>query len=47
MLGVLTGSVAGSRLLTKAKSGRLRLLFSLVIVGLGIEMIFDALHGNG
>ncbi len=44
MLGVLAGAVLGSRVLTGAKVHTLRIVFVLVIVGLGIEMI---LHGLG
>ncbi len=44
MLGVLAGAVLGSHVLTGAKVHTLRIVFALVIVGLGIEMI---LHGLG
>lgn len=43
MLGVLAGSLAGSRLLVKAPVRMLRLIFSLVIVALGIEMLWTNL----
>jgi uncharacterized membrane protein YfcA len=45
MLGVLAGSLAGAKLLVKAKTKSLRLIFSLVIVALGIEMIVNGLRG--
>ena len=43
MLGVLAGSLAGSRILVHARVKTLRLIFSIVIVALGIEMIFSSL----
>lgn len=46
MLGVLIGSLAGSRLLVKLRVEPLRLLFALVIVGLGIEMILSGALGK-
>lgn len=46
MLGVLAGSLAGSRLLVKTEVRSLRLIFSVVIVGLGIEMIYSGLTGR-
>ena len=45
MLGVLAGSLTGAKLLVKAKTKSLRLIFSLVIVALGIEMIVNGLRG--
>jgi len=46
MLGVLTGSMLGARVLLKSPTKRLRLVFGLVIVVMGIEMIFNALTGR-
>jgi len=46
MLGVLIGSVVGSRILVKAKVKTLRLLFAAVIVLLGIEMIYNSMTGK-
>jgi len=46
MLGVLAGSIIGSRILMKADTGKLRLLFVLVIVALGLEMLFSASTGR-
>jgi uncharacterized membrane protein YfcA len=46
MLGVLGGSLLGAKLLVKAKTKSLRLVFSLVIVGLGIEMIVNGIRGT-
>lgn len=43
MLGVLVGSLVGSRILVNARVTTLRLIFSIVIVALGIEMIFSNL----
>jgi uncharacterized membrane protein YfcA len=46
MLGVLLGSLIGSRLLVKAQVRTLKLVFALVIVALGIEMIVNSLEGR-
>jgi uncharacterized protein len=43
MLGVLAGSLIGSRLLVKAQVRTLKMVFSLVIVALGVEMIITSL----
>src|SRR5437763_103000 len=40
MLGVLPGSVLGARVLTVARPRLLRLVFGVVIVALGVEMIY-------
>jgi uncharacterized membrane protein YfcA len=45
MLGVLLGSLIGSRLLVKAQVRTLKVVFALVIVALGIEMIVNSLRG--
>jgi uncharacterized membrane protein YfcA len=45
-LGVLAGSLLGARLLMEAKSRWLRLLFSVVVVLLGLEMIRSGLVGG-
>jgi uncharacterized protein len=46
MLGVLAGSLAGSRILVNAHVKSLRLIFSVVIVVLGAEMIYSGLSGR-
>src|SRR5579863_5356880 len=46
MLGVLAGSLAGSRVLIGARVKTLRVVFSVVIVALGAEMIFSGLTGR-
>jgi uncharacterized membrane protein YfcA len=46
MLGVLLGAVLGARVLPGARPRVLRLVFALVIVALGIEMIYKGLTGN-
>jgi len=46
MLGVLIGSLLGTRVLVKTKTKRLRLVFSLVIVLLGIQMLWKGLTGT-
>jgi len=46
MLGVLAGSLAGARLLPRAKVRTLRLIFSIVVGALAIEMIFKGFTGG-
>lgn len=46
MLGVLGGSLIGSRILIRARVSTLRVLFAVVIVALGIEMIYSSLTGR-
>jgi len=46
MLGVLAGSLAGSKLLMRARVRTLRILFSLVIVAMGMEMIWNSIAGR-
>ena len=46
MLGVLAGSLVGARILVKAETKWLRIIFSAVIVLLGIEMLYRGLTGN-
>jgi uncharacterized membrane protein YfcA len=46
MLGVLTGSLLGARVLVRAKVKMLRYLFALVIVVLGFEMIYKGMTGR-
>jgi uncharacterized membrane protein YfcA len=46
MLGVLLGSLAGARLLPRARTPILRLVFAAVIVVLAVEMITNGLMGN-
>lgn len=46
MLGVLAGSLIGSRVLVKAHVKTLKLVFSLLIVAMGIEMIINNLMGK-
>lgn len=46
MLGVLIGSLMGTRVLVKTQTKRLRLVFSLVIVLLGVEMLLKGLAGR-
>ena len=43
MLGVLLGSLLGARLLPRLRTDVLRLIFGLVILALGVEMIFHGL----
>ena len=46
MLGVLGGSLAGSKLLAHSNVKTLRMVFALVIVALGIEMIVNSAMGR-
>ena len=46
MLGVLAGSMLGARVLVKAHPRSLRIVFAVVIVILGIEMIFNGITGK-
>jgi uncharacterized membrane protein YfcA len=46
MLGVLAGSLTGAKILVHADVKTLRILFALVIVALGIEMIVNSLTGR-
>ena len=46
MLGVLAGSLIGSKLLVRVQVRTLKVVFSLVIVALGIEMIVNNLAGK-
>ena len=44
MLGVLAGAFLGSRMLTKAKTASLKMLFALVILVLAAEMIYNGIN---
>jgi uncharacterized protein len=46
MLGVLVGSLVGSRILVKAETKKLRLVFSVVIVVLALQMIYNGIVGR-
>ncbi len=46
MLGVLMGSMSGARILIKTKTRLLRLIFSIVILLLAVEMIYNGLTGR-
>ena len=46
MLGVLAGSLLGVRILMKAETRILRLVFSLVLVLLGAQMIYQGIAGR-
>jgi hypothetical protein len=45
-LGVLAGSVAGSKLLVKMPAATLKLVFAVVILALAAEMIFNGATGR-
>ncbi|HUN60444.1 MAG TPA: sulfite exporter TauE/SafE family protein [Candidatus Sulfotelmatobacter sp.] len=46
MLGVLAGSLLGAKVLVRAKSRSIRMVFSLVVVALAIEMIYNSIKGR-
>ncbi len=46
MLGVLAGSLTGARLLARSSVGALRMLFTVVIFVLALEMIYEGLSGR-
>jgi len=46
MLGVLGGALAGARVLSRARTRTLRVVFSLVILLLALEMIYNGLTGR-
>ena len=43
---LILGSILGARLLPRLKTNVLRLVFGVVILALGIEMIFHGLTGR-
>jgi uncharacterized membrane protein YfcA len=46
MLGVLAGSVAGSRILMGAQTRKLRIIFGVVVAALAAEMIYSGIAGR-
>jgi uncharacterized membrane protein YfcA len=46
MLGVLVGALAGTQVLVRAKVRALRFIFSLVILALGVQMIYEGITGK-
>jgi uncharacterized membrane protein YfcA len=46
MLGVLAGSLIGSQILVRAQTKSLRLVFSIVILVLGLQMLYKGLAGH-
>lgn len=46
MLGVLAGSLTGAKILVHARVKTLRLVFALVILALGVEMIVNSIGGK-
>lgn len=46
MLGVLIGSMLGARMLMAARVRSLRLIFNIVVLALGLEMIFNGVMGR-
>jgi hypothetical protein len=46
MLGVLTGSITGARILVKTRTSLLRLIFSMVMLLIAVQMIYNGLTGR-
>jgi uncharacterized membrane protein YfcA len=46
MLGVLGGSLTGSKILVRAEVKTLRIVFAVVIVALGLEMVINSITGR-
>ena len=46
VLGVLLGSFLGTRVLVRARTGVLRIVFSIIIAALAVEMIYKGLTGG-
>jgi hypothetical protein len=45
-LGVLAGSLVGAKLLVRAKTQVVRIIFAIVIAALGVEMIYSGMTGK-
>ncbi len=45
MLGVLAGALAGARVLTRAPTERLRLVFNVVLVVMALQMLYKGITG--
>jgi uncharacterized membrane protein YfcA len=46
VLGVIAGAFMGSKILVKAETKWLRILFAIIITFLAIQMIYNGLSGN-
>jgi len=46
MLGVLGGALVGTRVLTKARTTSLKIVFAFVILVLAVEMIYNGIAHN-
>jgi hypothetical protein len=46
MLGVLAGSLLGARILVRAQTNWLRIIFSIVILALGLQMLYKGFWGG-
>ncbi len=46
MIGVLLGAFMGAKILAKIHNSRLRIIFSIVVFGLALEMIYKGFTGN-
>jgi uncharacterized membrane protein YfcA len=46
VLGVLAGSISGAKILARAHVSLLRIIFTFVILALGIEMIVNSWMGK-
>lgn len=47
LLGTLPGALLGTALLGKADTGRLRLVFSIVVIIMALEMVYKGVTGGG
>lgn len=45
-IGVLIGATLGSKILMKTKTGKLKIIFAVVVLFLAIQMIYNGLSGN-
>ena len=46
MLGVLAGALSGARALPRLNTQRLRIVFSVVVAAMAVELLFNAFTGR-
>ncbi|HET7320982.1 MAG TPA: sulfite exporter TauE/SafE family protein, partial [Longimicrobiaceae bacterium] len=46
MLGVLTGALVGARILPRARTHHLRTIFTVVLIVLAVQMLYEGLTGG-
>jgi uncharacterized membrane protein YfcA len=44
-IGVLTGATVGSKILLKANTGKLKIVFAVVVAFLALQMIYKGISG--